>query len=233
MLSLRDVGTAVKPQPSETQPPPTAAQWRLARACLYVLGTLWAVSTAGRAFSLYLVNHNPLVLVAMSPMGSHVLLAAALTDPVVLLAVAIARRMLFYSATFFLGRALGPFAVQWVEARARHFARFVRFLERLFERAPRLVVLAAAGPTVSVLAGMSGMRLPTYLALATAGLTARLWIWIQFADLFRGPIEQLLEWIDEYWVPGTFVLVTIIAFSQWRRLRVARAERAAASERGA
>jgi membrane protein DedA with SNARE-associated domain len=217
---------SLNPQPSETQPPPGAVQWRLARRCLFLLGGLWALSTIGRAFSLYLINHHPLVLVAMSPMGSHVLLAAALTDPIALLAVATARRLVFYTATFFLGRALGPYAVQWVEARARHFGRFVRFVERLFARAPRLVVMGAAGPTVSALAGMSGMRLSTFLTLATLGLVVRLWIWIQFADVFRGPIEQLLEWIDEYWVPGTILLVAILGVTQWRRLRAARAARA-------
>jgi membrane protein DedA with SNARE-associated domain len=217
----------------ETQPPPSIEQWRLARRCLSVLGALWAISTVGRAFSLYLINHYPLLLVAMSPMGSHVLLAAALTDPVVLLAVTTLRRLLFYGATFFLGRALGPFAIQWVEARARSFGRFVRFIERLFAKAPRLVVLAAAGPTVSTLAGMSGMPLATFLALATTGLVVRLWIWIQFADVFSGPIEQLLAWIDEYWVPGTIVLVAIIGLSQWRRVRAARAARAGVGELGA
>jgi membrane protein DedA with SNARE-associated domain len=213
-------------EPSRSGPSPE--QWRLARRCLYVLGAFWALSTTGRAFSLYLVNHYPLVLVAMSPMGSHILLAAALAHPVALLAVATVRRLLFYVPTFFLGRALGPLAIQWVEARAQRFGRFVRLLERWFAKAPRLVVLAAAGPTVSALAGMSGMSLGTYLTLASVGLAVRLWIWIQFADLFRGPIEQVLAWIDEYWVPGTVVLVTVIGFTQWRRVRAARAARAAA-----
>jgi hypothetical protein len=198
-------------------------EWRLARRCLFLLGGLWVLSTVGRAFSLYLINHRPLVLVAMSPLGSHVLLATAVANPIALLAVTTARRLVFYGGTFFLGRALGPYAVQWVEARTRHFGRFVRFLERLFARAPRLVVLGAAGPTVSALAGMSGMRLSTYLALATVSLVVRLWVWIQFADVFRGPIEQLLALIDEYWVPGTIVLVGILGVTQWRRLRAARA----------
>jgi membrane protein DedA with SNARE-associated domain len=194
------------------------------------MGALWALSTLGRASSLYLINNAPLLLVAMSPMGSHVLLAAALANPIALLAVTIARRLVFYTATFYLGRALGPYAVQWVEARARHFGRFVRFVERLFARAPRLVVLGAAGPTVSALAGMSGMRLSTYLTLATLGLAVRLWIWIQFADVLRGPIEQVLAWIEEYWVPGTIVLVAIIGVTQWRRVRAARAARASLRE---
>lgn len=209
-------------EPPATPPFPNAAQWRMARLCLSVLGALWVLSTVGRAFSLYLINHAPLLLVAMSPMGSHVLFAAAVANPIALLAVTTARRLLFYAATFFLGRALGPHAIHWIEARSRHFARFVRWIERWFALAPRLVVLVAAGPTVSALAGMSGMRLRTYLSLATLGLVVRLWIWIKFAEILRGPIEQLLEWIDEYWVPGTFVLVTVIGVSQWRRVRAAR-----------
>jgi membrane protein DedA with SNARE-associated domain len=213
--------------PIDTHAAPTPEQWRLARRCLTLLGALWAISTLGRAFSLYLVNHYPLLLVAMSPMGSHVLLGAAVANPIALLVVTTLRRLLFYGGMFFLGRALGQRAVQWVEARAKRFGRFVRFLERLFERAPRLVVLLAAGPTVSALAGMSGMPLATFGMLATTGLVVRLWIWIQFADVLREPIEQLLVLIDEYWVPGTIVLVVIIGITQWRQVRAARAERAA------
>jgi membrane protein DedA with SNARE-associated domain len=202
----------------------------MARRCLTLLGALWLLSTAGRAFSLYLVTHYPLLLVAMSPMGSHVLLAAASANPVALLVITTTRRLLFYLGTFYLGRALGQRAVQWVENRARHFGRFVRFIERLFARAPRLVVLFAAGPTVSALAGMSGMPLSLYLSLATLGLAVRLWIWISFAELLRAPIEQLLVWINEYWVPGTIVLVTIIGLTQWRSVRQARSERARLDE---
>ena len=63
--------------------------------------------------------------------------------------------------------ARGPWGIQWVEARSRHRGRFVRFIERLFEKAPRAVVLVGTGPTVAALAGMSGMRLRTFLAFVT------------------------------------------------------------------
>jgi membrane protein DedA with SNARE-associated domain len=79
---------------------------------------------------------------------------------------------------------------------------------------------------------MSGMPLSTFGMLATTGLVVRLWIWIQFADALREPIEQLLALIDEYWVPGTIVLVVIIGVTQWRQVRAARAERAAIKEVG-
>src|SRR5687767_162170 len=96
-------------------------QWRMARRCLVVLGTLWALSPVGGAFPLSLITLHPLVLVAMGPRAPHVLRAAARTTPIALRAGPPARRVVFYAATFSRGRALGPYAVRWVEARARHF----------------------------------------------------------------------------------------------------------------
>ena len=51
---------------------------------------------------------------------------------------------------------------------------------------------------------------------------------IGVGEWLREPIEALLALIDEYWIPGTAVLVTIVALTQWRR-RVASARRRAAS----
>ena len=208
--------------------PPTPAQRRETRRWLLVLGVLGAGSALGTSFSLYLVNHYPLLLVALSPLGRHILLAAPVTDPAALLVVALMRRMLFYLATFHLGRALGPSGIRWIEARAAYFGRFVRWVERLFARASHLVVLVGTGPTVSALAGISGMRVSVFLALGSASLLARLLVVLGFAELLREPIEQLLALIDDYWIPGTVVLVIGIAIYQWRRAEKSR-EGAAAS----
>jgi membrane protein DedA with SNARE-associated domain len=207
--------------------PPTPAQRRETRRWLLVLGVLGAGSAIGTSFSLYLVNHYPLLLVALSPLGRHILLAAPVTDPAALLVVALMRRMLFYLATFHLGRALGPSGIRWIEARAAYFGRFVRWVERLFSRASHAVVLVMAGPTVSALAGISGMRVGSFLALATIGLVVRLMLVIVLAEWLREPLERILAVIDEYWVPGTVVLAIGVGLAQWRRFRTARARRRA------
>jgi membrane protein DedA with SNARE-associated domain len=207
--------------------PPTSGQRRETRRWLLVLGVLGAGSALGTSFSLYLVNHYPLLLVALSPLGRHILLAAPVTDPAALLVVAVLRRMLFYLATFQLGRALGPAGIRWIEARAAYFGRFVRWVERLFSRASHAVVLVMAGPTVSALAGISGMRVGTFLALATIGLVVRLMLVIVAADWLREPLERILAVIDEYWVPGTVVLASGVGLAQWRRFRAARKQRRA------
>jgi hypothetical protein len=185
----------------------SSEQRQIARISLSVLGVLSSGSLLGVAFSLYLVNHYPLLLLALSPLGRHLWLVAPTVDPVALMIVLVGRRMLFYVASFHLGRSLGPQGIVWVESRAAWFGRFVRWLERLFDRASHAVVLLMTGPTVSALAGVSGMRPGVFVALATAGLVARVALVIVLAEEIRDTLETILAWIDSYWIPGTVLMV--------------------------
>ena len=203
--------------------PTGTAEHALVRRALTILGILSLGSLAGAASSLYLVNHYPLVLIALSPLGRHLLLVAPIVDPVAFVVVAVLRRMVFYLACFQMGRGLGPSGVEWLEARAARFARFVRWIESVFGRAPHAVVLVMAGPTVSGLAGMTGMRTAAFVGLAATSLVIRMLFVLGFAEILREPIQWLLVRIDEYWVPGTVVLVLGALAYQWRRIRLARA----------
>ncbi len=171
--------------PAAASPPLSAApgpeQWQSARRCLWVLAALGGCSALGVAFSLYLVNHHPLLLVALSPLGRHLVLVAPIAAPAALVPVIVVRRMAFYLALFQLGRALGPAGIDWLETRSPRSARLLRWVERLFQRASHLAVLVFAGATVSVLAGISGMRMGVYLPLATIGVTARVVVVIGLA----------------------------------------------------
>ena len=220
-LPMDDAGNAgrIAPQgaPLESAAQLTAEQRKMTRLCLSVLGVLGSGSLIGVAFSLYLVNNFPLLLVGLSPLGRHVILTAPLVNPVALVAVLVLRRMLFYLASFHLGRALGPAGVPWIEARAARFGRFVRWVERVFARAPHLVVLIGVGPTVSALAGISKMRVAAFVPLATLSLVARILILLGFAAWIRVYIEIALEFIDEYWIPGTILMVVGVALYRMRR----------------
>lgn len=228
-------GTAeiVPRTPLAESAPTGATDVRLVRRSLSVLGVLSFGSMVGAASSLYLVGHYPLLLIALSPLGRHMLLVAPIVDPVAFVTVAVLRRMAFYLACFQLGRGLGPSGVVWLEARAARFARFVRWVEALFSRAPHLVVFVMAGPTVSGLAGMTGIRALPFVSLATTSLVMRMLLVLGFAEILRGPIMQVLDWIDENWVPGTLVLVLGTLVYQWRRIRRARALRESSLERAA
>ena len=86
---------------------------------MWVLAILGAGSLVGVAASLYLTAHHPVLLIALSPLGRHLMLVAPRVDPVVFVVVAVTRRLLFYVACFHLGRALGPAAILWLEERSR------------------------------------------------------------------------------------------------------------------
>jgi len=190
------------------------------RICLTVLAVLGTGSLVGVAFSLYLVEESPLLLIALSPLGRHFVLVAPNVDPVAFVLVGGARRLVFYLACFFLGRALGPVGLVWIETRAAYFGRFVRWLEGVFQRGGHVVVLLMAGPTTSTLAGISRMGVGAFVVLASISLFFRLVVLFAFAEAFREPIEAILDWIAEYRLPGTVVLVVgIVAWQAWRRRR--------------
>ena len=193
---------------------------RIAKRCLTVLAVLGAASLAGVMSSLYLATHYPLLLIALSPIGRHLILVAPVVSPWVFVAVAVSRRAAFYLPCFFLGRALGPAALQWLDAQMSGIARFVRWLERLFVRAPHAVVFALPGPAMSTIAGDSGMRTVVFVPILVAGLMARMLIVIWIGEWLRGPIETILAWIKEYWVPGTVVMVAAtLVYQRWQRSR--------------
>lgn len=201
----------------------TGPEQQRVRRCVLLLAVLGSGSLAGVASSLYLVNAYPLLLVALSPLGRHLLLVAPVVDPSAFVAVAVMRRTIFFLPCFLLGRTLGPAALSWIEARAAYFARFVRWLERIFARAPRLVVPVLPGPTVSVLAGISGMRLRVFVPLVVLGTLVRLLLFLYFGDWLSAPLEALRALIYAYWIPGTVGIVTIIAVRRWWRRRPAAA----------
>jgi membrane protein DedA with SNARE-associated domain len=194
-----------------------AQQRRVVQLCASALAVMSAASLAGVASSLYLVNHAPLLLVALSPIGRHLWLVAPTVDPVAFVLVVVARRMLFYVASFHLGRALGPAGIDWLEQRAAGFGRFVRWLERIFSRAANAVVFFFCGPTVSALAGASGMPPVRFAALAAPGLVLRAVVVLGVAAQVREQIEVVLAWIDAHWIPGTAVMVVLVALYGWRR----------------
>lgn len=209
--------------PSPGDPDPASA-WlldserrRIVRLCVATLATLSSISLVGVAFSLYLVNHHPLLLVAMSPLGRHLLLAAPAVDPVPFVVVVVVRRMVFYLASFHLGRALGPAAFAWIESRSAGMGRFVRWLEQIFRRASHGIVFFLSGPTLSILAGASGMRPWVFVALATPGLVLRAVVVLGVAATVRPILEVVLAWIDAHWIPGTVAMLAIVAIYRWRR----------------
>jgi membrane protein DedA with SNARE-associated domain len=193
---------------------------RLAVRCLTLLGVLSAASFVGVAASLYLAHNHPLVLVALSPLFRHLILVAPAVDPASFVVVATLRSLAFFLACFYLGRAFGPPGLEWLESRAPRTGRFVRWIERVFERASWAAVLLLVGPAVAVIAGIAGMKAAVFTGLASLALVTRMALILELGDWLREPLEVVRHFVGENWLPGTVVLLfAIVLYQGWQRRR--------------
>lgn len=217
MESARVHGVALPPVPEPVPSGLSVAERTIVRRCLLVLGALSAGNIVGVVSSLYLAVHHPLLLVAISPLGRHLLLVAASVDPLAFVTVAVLRRTVFATTCFFLGRALGPTAAVWLGVRAPSARRLHAWLDRFFARASTLAILLFPGPAMSAVAGSAGMRAVRFLPLVMSGLVLRMLLVIELGAWFQGPIERLLAVIAQHWVGGTILMIVAIVAYQWYR----------------
>ena len=180
------------------------------RRCLALLAALSAGALTGTAASLYLVGHSPLLLIALSPMWRHMILVAPTVHPLAFLVVAIARPLLFATICYILGRTLRGVTHDWLKSRMPWIDRIYSWIERMFNRAPIPALLLLPGAGMSIVAGSAGMRPTLYLPVAALGTALRALALLGFGEWLRAPIEALLVLVDEYWIPGTVLIVAAL-----------------------
>ena len=210
--------------PSEIAAPPpavalTAQDRRIVRVCLMVLATLTVGTWIGVASSPYLVNNHPLLLIGISPLSRHMILVAPLVGAPMVLLVGGSRSLAFTAVSYVLGISLGEAGLVWIEQRDEKSGRFVRWLQRFFQRWSYLAVFIFPLGVMACVAGVARMRPVGFFAAATAGIAFRLSVYVLIADSIRGPILGLLEIIRVYQFPATIVLVVAIGTYQLYKRR--------------
>ena len=180
---------------------------KIVRACLLMLATLSVGTWVGVATSPFLVNNYPLVLIGISPLSRHMILVAPLVGAPMVLLVGGLRSLTFTAVSFFLGRSIGEPGLVWLEQRSENAGRFVRWLERFFQRWSYFAVFIFPLGVMACVAGVARMRPFGFFVAAAAGITFRLSLYVWLADSIRGPIMRLLEFIRVYQIPATVVLV--------------------------
>ena len=177
----------------------------------------WAIGIASTAATSWLLAEHPLALVALEPRNRNLLLATPLVDdaaPFVVLATI--RRVASDPVYFALGHLYGDRAVTWVERQVAG----VRVLERAFRRASWPLVFLFPGLLVCVLAGATGMRTRTFLALDIAGTVLTVVALRLFAQQLEPVLEPVVEWNERNQTTITVVLVAAVAaWLLWQRRR--------------
>ncbi len=174
-------------------------RWTTARSAtpwlLGVLGLLFVAAAVGDTLSAVLVVHSPLLLVALNPRARNVLLASRTVAAGPLFVISLARRLVSTPVLYRLGRIHGDASLAWIDLRFPRSGRWVRRVERWFDRAPLPIVVLFPGAVTAYLAGSTGMHEATLLLLSTIGMAARLGALHLAGDALDHPLNALLGFI--------------------------------------
>jgi membrane protein DedA with SNARE-associated domain len=183
------------------------AQLPLILGAAAVLGVAGAI---GVAMTPTLLTYSPLLLVALAPLGRHLVLAAPVSALVPFMLVATSRRLVTCVLAYLVGRAYGEAGITWVQTRYPRAGRFVRALRWLFQQAGPLVLLVAPGPIVCALAGAMRMRWRVFLPIALIGQAFWVYVTYRVGEALQAFILPVLAWLKENMLTTTLVCVALV-----------------------
>ncbi len=192
---------------------------------LGVIAITTVATTVGTALSPKLVGDAPLTLIALNPNWRHLVLVVPITSVVPFLVVAMARMFVADPFFYFLGRWYGNDAIVWAERHAGRLGRFLRWVERKFKRAGRVILFFAPGGFICMLAGAMGMSRRSFFLIDIAGTIAGAVFWRFVGHLFADPIETALGFIAEHVHELMVCTIALVAVGWLLRLRFVRRNR--------
>lgn len=187
-----------------------------------LLGAAAAIGVAnavGIALAPALLTHSPLILIALSPLGRHLVLAATVTPMVPFVVVGTLRRMVVATLGYALGRAYGGSGIAWIKTRYPKLEPMLKMLEWLFARAAPLIVLVAPGPMVCALAGATGMSPWLTLPLAAVGHTGWMLVNYKLGEAFAVWLTPITAYVGAHMLPLTLGCIAVVVAYRWLRRR--------------
>jgi membrane protein DedA with SNARE-associated domain len=202
------------------------ARRKLLLWCLVPLGIMSVGSLIGTAFMPYLLARRPIVLIALSPLFRHLVLAAPRLDVVSFFAVAVPRHFMPDPFMYLLGREYGHLAVEWAESNSPVTGRFVRAMERAFAKIGPIALLVSPDIIVSTLAGAAKVPVPLFVVFNILGTIGTAFVARWFGAAFSEGIASVVRFFEAHLLMVTAVSVLLVVLFNWyfRRQPVENAE---------
>lgn len=159
-----------------------------------------------------LIDEHPLLQMFLNPRNRYLVLAAPQVAVVPFFVVGFVRLVLTDPLGYVLGRQYGEAALRWAGDKMGDEGRFVAQVERWFGKAAPVVILVAPNLYMCILAGASGMRIRTFVALNVVGTIGRLLVFRAAGHAFRDELLDVVDWIgrNQKWlIAASFVVVAI------------------------
>jgi membrane protein DedA with SNARE-associated domain len=181
------------------------------------IASIYGISLVSVALLPLLAREVPHLLILLNPATGVLLVVSARVGLIPFLALAVLRRVLLHILFFLLGEWYGESAVRWVEGRSGRTSQFVTYVERAFARLSWPVILLAAGPLPSVLAGAGGMRRAHFLAIDLTGTVLSVLVARYAADIVADPLGAALRFSDRH--AGLLTALCVAATGTWLLIR--------------
>jgi membrane protein DedA with SNARE-associated domain len=165
-----------------------------------------------------LINHHPLLQIALNPRNRWLLLASPQISAVPYYIVGFLRLVSTDPVGYVLGYQYGDAAVAWAERQMGDTEGVIKMIQRGFGKVAPLVILIAPSFYWCVLAGAARMRLRLFITLNIVGTIGRLILFRLAGDAFRDELEDVLDWIQRYqwWLVGLSVIVVALQIFRGR-----------------
>jgi hypothetical protein len=189
-----------------------ALSWSRTRiTCLAVPMVAFTIALyVGNALAPTLIKDAPLLLLILAPKIRWLLLISNEVDALTFFLVPLARATAVLAVYFLLGHWYGDRSLRWLEHRTGNALRPVLWIERNFHRARVPVTFVFPGNVSALLAGADTMPPALFFPVALASVALRLWVVRALAELLRGPILSVVQWIGDNQLWLTVVSVALV-----------------------
>jgi uncharacterized membrane protein YdjX (TVP38/TMEM64 family) len=168
----------------------------------------------------WLLANAPLGLIVLTPALQHVVLTAPLIDPVLLISVATARRVLSLLSFYWLGGLYGYRVVRWIERQSPTAGAYVRWIERLIMRFGMVALVVFPIHTVSGLAGAAGMNVWRFIVAISLGQLVHIGASVIFGEAISEWTTPFITMVTEHLLEATAVCGVLVAgnllIGRWR-----------------
>jgi membrane protein DedA with SNARE-associated domain len=215
------VGTADDVEPAGAAP---RADRRRLPFLVVPIVALIIISSTGDALAPHLVDHHPLLLLAMNARNKNLILVTNYLDAPSYYVVGTLRLLLSDPLFFLLGYWYGDAALKWIEQRTKTFGETLRQIEGWFGKAAYPLVFIAPNNYICMFAGAAGMSVSGFFAVNVVGTMARLYLIRRLGEQFDEPIGRVLDFIKDYRLPLLVISIALFGFLMVSELRRAKTD---------
>lgn len=181
------------------------------------IASFYGLGLLGLALLPLLAREVPHLLLLLNPTTGVLLVVSARVGLIPFVVLAVLRRVAVHTLFFFLGEWYGEDAVRRVERYSGRTSRMVEYIERAFARVRWPVILLAAGPLPSVLAGAGKMPRAHFFAIDIAGTLLSVLVARYAADIAADPLGAALRFSDGH--AGLLTAICVAATCCWLLIR--------------